>query len=74
VIYRKNLYSWEQLARVAAGLVMALGAIWTLPGALLGYALIAAGIGLALTGLFGFCPACAMIGRRPVGQQPVQDR
>jgi hypothetical protein len=31
-----------------------------------GYALAAAGLYTGLTGVFGYCPACAMIGRKPI--------
>ena len=37
------------------------GFLWSLVSALLG---IAAGVGIALTAVFGFCPACAVFGRR----------
>ena len=63
MFYVKNVPTWERLLRVIAGLaaavwgVLALGGLW---GAVL--ALSAAGI--VLSGLFGFCPACAMVGRK----------
>ena len=63
MFYVKNVPTWERVLRVIAGLavaawsVLALGGLW---GALA--ALSAAGI--VLSGLFGFCPACAMVGRK----------
>jgi hypothetical protein len=63
MFYVKNVPTWERVLRVVAGLavvawsVQALGGLW---GALV--ALSAAGI--VLSGLFGFCPACAMVGRK----------
>lgn len=63
MFYVKNVPTWERLLRVVAGLaaaawsVLALGGWW---GALAG--LCAAG--MVLSGLFGFCPACAMVGRK----------
>ena len=64
MIYRKNLYAWEQLLRIGAGLLLAAYMLWAMPGSLGGYALAAGGVGFALTGIFGFCPMCAMAGRR----------
>ncbi len=66
MIYRKNLHSWEQVARVMVGIAAAAGGLWMWPDSLLGYAAAASGVMFALTGIFGFCPACAMIGRSPV--------
>ena len=68
MIYRKNLYEWEQRLRILIGVAAAIGAVWMGQGALWGYVVAASGLGLALTGLFGFCPACAVAGRKPVAQ------
>ena len=63
MFYRKNIYRWEQWLRVALGIGMAAwGAL--VAGDLLGYGVAVAGAGLAVTGIVGWCPACAMIGRR----------
>ena len=35
----------------------------------LGLLLAGAGLFTALTGLVGFCPACAMVGRKPVDER-----
>jgi uncharacterized protein YjeT (DUF2065 family) len=64
MIYRKNLYSWEQMLRLIGGVALVAGGLLGLPGTLWGYALIASGLVAAVTGLFGWCPACAMVGRR----------
>ena len=32
----------------------------------LGLVLAASGVGSILSGAFGYCPACAMVGRKPV--------
>ncbi len=66
MIYRKNLYSWEQVLRVIAGLAAAAGGYWMWPASLLGLGVVVSGLVFALTGVFGFCPACAMVGRSPV--------
>lgn len=68
MLYRKNINSWEQGLRVIAGLAMAaygvlgMGGVW-------GYGLAAGGLALALTGIFGWCPACAMV-RRKLDRNP----
>jgi len=64
MLYVKNVGKGERVARVLAGLAMAAAGAWLFGrnGAWVGGAL---GLGTALTGLFGFCPACAAIGRSP---------
>ncbi len=65
--YRKNLYAWEQVVRLIAAAAMVGGGIFWL-GGWPGWALAAAGLMLGATGIFGYCPACAMVGRRPIGR------
>lgn len=68
MIYRKNLFSWEQVGRVLLGIGLAL-----LPLAFTsswGSLLVGGGLFVALTGLVGFCPACYMVGRRAPGRRP----
>lgn len=63
MFYVKNVPTWERVLRVMAGLavaawsVLALGGLWATVLAL-------AAAGMVLSGLFGFCPACAMVGRK----------
>lgn len=67
MLYRKNVGSKEAWVRVLGGaLIMAcsLTLIGTTP---LGLVLACSGAVTALTGLVGYCPACAMAGRKPVG-------
>jgi hypothetical protein len=59
----KNVPMWERALRIG------LGAGTAAVGILLGEGLVsgvgvASGLGFALTGVFGFCPLCAMVGRR----------
>lgn len=65
MFYRKNVYAWEQIVRFIAGAAMIAGGLYFLPG-WPGYLVAAAGLYTGLTGLFGYCPACAMIGRKPI--------
>lgn len=63
MIYVKNLPLWERLLRIVFGIVAAAYAVLKL-GGILGWAVTAGGVGVALSGIFGFCPACALAGRR----------
>jgi hypothetical protein len=67
MLYRKNVYAWEQIVRFIAGGAMIAGGLYVLSG---WPAWLVAGAGLytALTGVFGYCPACGMIGRKPIGK------
>ena len=64
MFYRKNLPTWERVLRTAVGVAtMAYGAL-ALPAAPLGYLIMATGATAILTGFVGFCPMCAMVGRK----------
>lgn len=67
MFYVKNVPVWERVLRVAAGAGVALLALSRLEGAA-GIGLAAGAVGIALTGLVGFCPMCAMVGRRPAAR------
>jgi hypothetical protein len=59
----RNLPPWERALRVIAGTALAAaGFIHFDPP--LGWGIAASGIILLATGLAGFCPACAVAGRR----------
>ncbi len=70
MIYRKNIRRWERIARLAVGISMAIYGSTVTAGTPMGYVLIAAGLCAALSGIFGYCPACAMAGRKL--PQPLQ--
>ena len=63
MFYHKNLPGWERAMRAILGAVM-IGFGLTGLAAPLGYLMAAAGAVAILTGFFGFCPMCAMVGRR----------
>jgi Protein of unknown function (DUF2892) len=63
MIYRKNLYTWEQALRLIASVALIAYPLVAMPNGLLSYGLIATGVVMAVTGLFGYCPACAMFGK-----------
>lgn len=63
MIYVKNVPSWERILRIVMGL-MALGFAAMSWGQPLAMGAGVMGAMLAMTGLFGFCPMCAMVGRK----------
>lgn len=64
MFYRKNLPGWERAARVLGGAAMVACGFLGLPGMPIGYLIAGAGVVTVMTGFFGFCPMCAMAGRR----------
>lgn len=59
--YRKNIGGLQQAARIVAGAAVAVLAFNYLVGPVAWLAA-ASGLGFALTGLFGYCPMCAVTG------------
>ena len=66
MFYRKNVGSKESVARVLAGALIVACSLAQIGSTPLGLVLAASGVVTALSGLFGFCPACAMAGRKPL--------
>jgi hypothetical protein len=64
MFYRRNLPTWERAARVFGGAAMFACGLVALPGMPIGYLIAGTGGVAAMTGFFGFCPMCAMAGRR----------
>ncbi len=64
MLYQKNLPGWERALRVLAAAAMIAFGLLALPGTALGWLVAASGAFVGLTGFVGFCPACAMVGRR----------
>jgi len=71
VFYVKNLPGWERILRVGGGGAVAAYGLFAFGGTL-GWALAAGGAGLALSGAIGFCPMCALAGRRLAKRQHKQ--
>jgi hypothetical protein len=63
MIYAKNVPNWERVLRVIAGLAVVAWSLLALGGAW-GVLLALSAAGIVVSGLVGFCPACAMVGRR----------
>jgi hypothetical protein len=64
MFYRKNLPGWERAMRTIGGVVMIAYGLFGMPGTMAGYLIAGTGVVAILTGFFGFCPMCAMVGRR----------
>ena len=64
MFYRKNLPGWERAVRTIGGIGMIAVGLIGLSGTTAGYLLAGAGAVAIATGFFGFCPMCAMVGRR----------
>lgn len=64
MFYVKNVPSWERALRIVLGLLaLAFTALhWNGSALLINLGL--AGAVLSLSGLFGFCPMCALAGRK----------
>jgi len=65
MFYVKNLPTWERWARGIFGVGLATFGATSQGNGPIGWLLIAGGVISLLTGLVGFCPMCAMVGRKP---------
>jgi len=64
MFYVKNVPGWERVLRIVMGMT-ALGGAYALWGVSnVGVGLAVLGAMAAMTGLIGFCPMCAMVGRK----------
>jgi VIT1/CCC1 family predicted Fe2+/Mn2+ transporter len=75
MIYEKNVPQIERLIRIAIGLVLvvAVALVPSLFGEYATTALVVAAVSdffLAMTGFVGWCPACAVMGRKLKANQP----
>jgi len=62
-LFVKNVPSWERVVRIAMALTVTFVSL-NLLDAVWGWSVAAAALGFGLTGLVGFCPACALVGRQ----------
>ena len=69
MLYRKNMGPKERAARLLGGALIVACALTQVGLTPLGLVLAGSGVVAALTAVFGFCPACALAGRRPIEQQ-----
>jgi hypothetical protein len=66
MLYRKNMGGKERTTRLLGGALIAACSITQIGFTPLGMVLAGSGVIAALTAVFGFCPACAMMGRRSI--------
>ncbi len=64
MLYARNVPKWERAMRVVAGLTMIVFGLLGLAGQALGWLIAGAGVVAMLTGFVGFCPMCAVAGRK----------
>ena len=64
MFYTKNLPTWERTLRAIMGILslVYVGMNWGVSGLAVGMGIM--GAVLAMTGIIGFCPMCAMVGRK----------
>jgi hypothetical protein len=60
----KYMSTRERVLRLAVGIMLALCGLVVFGPGLLGWASLASGVVTAATGVIGFCPSCAVPGRR----------
>jgi hypothetical protein len=73
MFYAKNLPLFERILRISAGLgLILLGMLYFHAGSGNPWGLFSAasGLGAIATGFLGFCPACAMVGRKLDTRKP----
>ncbi len=64
MFFQKNLPLWERAIRVCLGVLAAALGFWAAPDPVLAWLAYGTGAILTLTGFLGFCPMCALAGRR----------
>ncbi len=65
---KRNLPTWERAVRIIAGIVVGAAVAAGLTMGLITWLALATAGTLVLTAFVGFCPACAMVGRRYLDQ------
>lgn len=64
MFFQKNLPGIERAIRIAIGLCMICMGLMFAPQEWMKWSAVAAGVMAACTGFIGFCPMCAMVGRK----------
>ena len=72
--YSKNVGGWERAARLIGGGLMLICGVVALHASPLGLLLSGAGVVTLVTGVFGYCPACAVAGRLARSAREAQGR
>ncbi len=61
---KRNLPTWERITRITAGMLIIWAMLSGLTVGIVYWLALATVATLVLTAFVGFCPACAMVGRR----------
>lgn len=64
MLYSKNIPGWERALRVVMGVGLVALSVWYFGSNTTGWVVGAMGGMAMMTGMIGFCPACAMVGRK----------
>jgi len=64
MFYVKNVPLWERVLRSLAGVALIVFGAVQFGMTTSGFMVIGTGIMVAFTGFVGFCPACALVGRK----------
>jgi hypothetical protein len=64
MLYVKNIPGWERAIRLAMGVGLVAAAVFQFGPTPIGWGSGAMGVMAAVSGVLGFCPACAMVGRK----------
>ena len=65
---KRNLPTWERAARIIGGVAIGVAVASGLSTGIVMWAALATASTLVFTAFVGFCPACAMVGRRYLDQ------
>lgn len=65
---KRNLPTWERAARIVGGIAMGAAVAASLTTGFVTWLALGTAATLVLTAFVGFCPACAMVGRRYLDQ------
>jgi hypothetical protein len=64
MLYIKNLPIWERILRASMSIGLVAYGMLELNGLTVGYIVMGMGAMMLITGFLGFCPLCAMVGRK----------
>lgn len=64
MLFQKNLPVWERVLRVCIGLIVAVVPLAAQAAPAVRWGGLAVGLVAACSGFLGFCPMCALFGRR----------
>ena len=64
MLYVKNVPGWERAIRLLMGVALIAASVAYFGSTMTGWVVGIAGAMAAMSGLLGFCPACAMVGRK----------